>query len=130
MRTEKEIKTDLDAALIAYRARAPQEDATAVELRKLDAAVKVLQKELAARLSDGAVVCPQCKAAPHGMDRGSVYEVGCLVCPPSEVEADGQRRRISVSAQGRTSEAAVENWNAGTWLQQRWSEERGAWATV
>lgn len=97
MRSEHEIRTDIAAAKAAYLAMVGTAPADGV--RAGSQAVKDLQGELAARLSAGAVACPVCAVAPHGMlRRPGVYEVGCL---------DGHRM-----AQGATVEEAVARWNA------------------
>lgn len=102
MRKIGEIQTDLDAALEGYRAVANEAPPAAIRERVL--AVKGLQAELAAALSDGAKVCARCGTVPHGMLRApaagrvpAIYEVGCTSCP--------------ASAQGLTPAGAVEAWN-------------------
>lgn len=95
---------------------------TAPELRELSRKVRTLQQELSDLYSNGAKPCPRCGAKPIGMDRATKFEVGCTVCPPFGIEVDGTdeagqpikvKRRQSFSAQGRTPEEAVENWNDG-----------------
>jgi hypothetical protein len=115
MRTESQIKADLDAALTLYRANA--QTWNAAQIAESNKKVKALQAELSDFYSAGANPCPNCGLSVFGMDRGTVYEVGCTKCDPKPVERDGKTLRRSASAQGRTPQQAVENWNAGKWLE-------------
>jgi hypothetical protein len=115
MRTESEIKNELDAAAALHHEKA--DEFTRKEERENSDKIKSLRKELSAFYSQGANACPDCGQAPIGMDRGVVYEVGCIGCAPKPVERDGKTLRRSASAQGRTPQQAVENWNAGKWLE-------------
>jgi hypothetical protein len=112
MRDEDEILREINEAKVAYADAAEKKPAAVV--RDHAERVKELQVELSLCYTRGADPCPKCGNYPHGMDRnGSVYEVGCLVCPPEL--RDGKRR--SYSAQGRTPEKAVANWNAGVYVE-------------
>jgi hypothetical protein len=115
-RTDEDILKDIEKARDAY-VEASENEPGPVARRKAEK-VKELQAELSAYYAKGAKACPKCKNAPHGMDRnGSVYEVGCLVCPPFKAQTDGKDVRRSYSAHGRTPEKAVANWNAGVYLE-------------
>lgn len=117
MRTETEIKAEIETLRVDYQASAQPE---------LSDRIKKASHELSELYSSGANVCPSCGEAPFGMlrcaehmDRGRVvpalYEVGCLVCPP--VVDNGKRR--SLSAQGATPQEAVNNWNADKMIEDR-----------
>ncbi|MFN6965234.1 MAG: hypothetical protein ACK4S4_15920 [Pyrinomonadaceae bacterium] len=88
----------------------------------------------------GAEPCPRCEILPVGMvktpsyikdgvELPTLYEVGCVVCPPYLIEAEGgvevkldgkaatvKRRSFSARAYG-SPEAAVEKWNAGDFVE-------------
>jgi hypothetical protein len=121
MRRVKDIRADLSAALADHHANS--QEWTAGKTRENDMKIKGFRQELSDVYSEGAKPCPKCGNAPHGMDRDgkSLFEVGCLVCPPEKlpdivVEGLAVPQRKSYSAQGRTPQEAVENWNDDKYL--------------
>jgi hypothetical protein len=117
MRRVKDIRADLSAALADHHANS--QEWTAGKTRENDMKIKGFRQELSDVYSEGAKPCPKCGNAPHGMDRDgkSLFEVGCLVCPPEPVIVDGEVRwRKSWSSQGRTPQEAVEMWNDDQYL--------------
>lgn len=114
-RTDDAIRAELVAAQAAYHALAQQDTASRKELAERSAKIVALRDELAALLSEGAQVCPQCNEPPLGhlktlvaanAARGEpekrTYEVRCVDC--------GLRSR------GTTIRAAVLLWNAGEYV--------------
>jgi hypothetical protein len=119
MRKEGQIKAEIDALVTENHDK--RETITNVAQGILTAKVIALRQELADLYSDGAKPCPKCGAKPLGMDRATKYEVGCTFCPPVQLEPvtiDGIKvnQRQSYSSQGRTPEAAVENWNNDVYI--------------
>lgn len=124
MRTEKEIKSDIEARRAEYQEQAGK--LPAPKLQEVSDKVVAANKELSELYASDAAVCPGCGAKPIGIlrtpeytDRGrlisALYEVGCIVCPP--IVESGKRR--SYSAQGSTPQQAAENWNSLKWVEDR-----------
>lgn len=108
MRSEEEIRKDLDETKLAYLKA--HDTLPYNQVMPLSQKVLELQTELSDVLSEGATVCPKCGNKPHGMlaeivvakgIRFKIYEVGCIPCP------NGMRARS-----GSPSEA-ITKWNAG-----------------
>ncbi len=114
MRDPHDINAELQVALEAYRAIA--NTAPAPEVREKHLAVKALQEELAASITEGAAPCPDCGAQPHGMfqstlEKGWQFEVGCTNCGWFRLPGEDMAR--DHGAQGGMPRHAVEAWNAG-----------------
>jgi hypothetical protein len=115
MRELSIIQTELDAAIELYRENV--ETWNRSQLEASNETVRVLQQEMSDAISSGANACPDCDTLPIGMIRRYVpvgdlsipiYEVGCSVCPPIEVE-NGKRQFHA--SQGGSPNVAVDNWN-------------------
>jgi hypothetical protein len=116
MRELSIIQTELDAAIELYRENV--ETWNRSQLEASNETVRVLQQEMSDAISSGANACPDCDTLPIGMIRRYVpvgnieipiYEVGCSVCPPIELE-NGKRRFHA--AQGGSASDAVLHWNS------------------
>jgi hypothetical protein len=97
-------------------------------------AIKKLRRELGEHLAAGANPCPNCGYDPVGMIKTPSYEkdgltvpavieVGCVICPPFYVEAEGGAektldgkpatvKRRSYSARAYSQAEAAAKWNA------------------
>jgi hypothetical protein len=122
MRELSIIKAELDAAIALYRENV--ETWTRSQLEASNETVRVLQQEMSDAISSGANACPDCDTLPIGMIRRYVpvgnieipiYEVGCSVCPPIELE-NGKRRFHA--AQGGSVSDAVINFNNGFFVEK------------
>lgn len=111
--------------------------AAALDEGKLDA-IKKHRRELGEHLADGAEPCQNCGYPPVGMIKTPSYEkdgltvpavieVGCVICPPFYVEAEGGEpmkldgkaatvKRCSYSARAYSQAEAAAKWNAGEYV--------------
>src|SRR5688572_10977078 len=81
----EDIIGQLDAAKAAYLETKREASTIEEKVASAHAAVKKLQAELSAAITEGAQPCPDCGAAPHGMIQprgidGIEFEVGCTNC--------------------------------------------------
>lgn len=111
----KTIKTQLSQALDHYRKIAHA--APAAQVNEASDVVKSLQKQFSDTIVEGAHPCPDCGAAPVGIEqprpdgRSVEYEVGCRNCGWFK-HTDGTARAHGVRG-GLLARHAVEAWNAG-----------------
>ena len=112
---------------------------TALDAGKLEA-IKKLRSELGEALADGTEACPNCGYPPVGMiktpsyttkdgvEMPAIIEVGCVICPPYYVEAEGgEERRLdgkkakvkrrSYSARAVTQAQAAAKWNSQDYVE-------------
>ncbi len=114
MKKLEDIKAKLADALA--HARAIDATASASERRAASEVVEALQRESILHITDGAKLCPFCKAVPVGIEQpngsgGSEFEIGCSFCPPF-VHSDGTTRKVRVRG-GMLPRHAVDAWNEG-----------------
>ncbi len=114
MKKIHEIKADREKHLA--HAREIAATGTAEECRAASDAVEKAQKDLIARITEGARPCPRCGEAPTGMEQPAgkgrtEYEIGCQKCKPF-THTDGTIRKASVRG-GMLPRHAVDAWNEG-----------------
>lgn len=112
MRTEQEIKAELDAQLDSYRSNVDKWKRSQIEESNLK--VKNLQAELNDFYIQGAVISDEVAkyiaGGLHGMWRGNgQFEIGCSI----RVNRLGQVVFQGLCARGATREEAITNWNEG-----------------
>lgn len=115
MRTENEIKNELDAQLELYRANV--DNWTRQEIDESNKKVKALQAEWNDFYIQGAIIPDEVKSyingGLHGMRRGNgQFEIGCSI----RVLRLGKTVIQGVCSRGATREEAVNNWNNGIYV--------------
>lgn len=110
----KNLKSQLGQALNHYREIAHK--APAAQVAAASETVKELQKQVSDAIVEGSHPCPDCGAAPIGIEQpraggGVEYEVGCPNCRWFK-HTDGTARAHGVRG-GLLPRHAVEAWNAG-----------------
>jgi hypothetical protein len=116
MRTEIEIRTELDTQLESYRSNVNKW--TRLQVEESNAIVKALQAELNDFYIKGAILHDDVKnwilGGLHGMWRANgQFEIGCTI----RVERLGQIVPQGLCARGGTREEAISNWNERRFVQ-------------
>lgn len=125
MRTETEVRTELESARAAYRAAANTE--TVPELADRTERLRELGEELLTVMRGDAVPCPTCGDLPHvhiktpeHENRGqlipAVYEVGCLNCKAVAERVQDRpavARMVYAATRAPSAALAVAAWNRG-----------------
>lgn len=108
MKTEKELNQEITRLMAEFHEKV--ESLTRSQSKDLSDRIVALKKGLSDLISNGAINCPACDVAPHGMlktseikklgavEKPAIYEVGCIICE--------NRMR------GNTPKEAVDNWNS------------------